>query len=931
MKGVNVKKIAALAGVALLAGAGVAAADVLYGSTQLVDQNGQPTVKIVVGSMAQISDGVAAANIAAAIANNAYKSSTLKATVSGDATCATGAAAGTGAGTCAISNKKVTLSVYMPGSIAGAYQFKTLISDTVDRTLGNRNYTLSEDLYNSTTSSSDTGGSITSPLRGASDATPNQIKLLYRIGGSQYTAFADSNIVDPQAAATSYTEEQGFWVGTTPNTGFGASGVTYDSSASIRDVAVNKYNAMVYNMKFLGNDYGIPICTGDLPTKDTTNWASCGTDSNSRSASHRITLKFMGGDWVISEMQNPSGSDATTGNPSQTNVYAGGQVKLAKEAKHDIVNVGGVLDAGTFKVRLADISVATGSDNSHPAILDVLDANDNVIGQITVAKDTTYTFTQTGTSNSVNVHVYRTAPGFTLNAKWAEIAIYTDEITLKDNQRYNLVSSTDTNKYFRTSLLWKNKDWSVATDSNVSDSLREVAIYTIDGFDTKTAPGGVFNFPAASPSYKVTYNGVDLTTDDYEPLTFSALSSDTYRIATTAGDQACQATSSLDLSYTAKLIQIRTANQKLGGTGDSPLAGYIVDKVLFDPIGTVNGTIYLSPTSLNGTQNATALVTNYTPVVFWKVSGRDCYNWNTLTYTSSGSEATASRIKFDTAGDNSAAQGSVFFHKEDTSTIAGPATYQIDLMLAEDVGKYGSNSNYLRYTAIPVITNGTYQTFRFRATDSSTQQVFYQGLGGSTYTNYEPVLVSERGSRTESVGTSDATIKVAKKVAQPTFTFGGNDVVATAANTADYTLGEGDSQTFGGVKVTVGKIDQTVGSCTATSAGGAPACTVDSSAVKAVISPNNQAEVVATLPYKLTSSLVVTDKEAPTSGVVIAVGGPVVNTVTADMLRDSSVDFKTDSVVVKEVVPSSKIVVAGATAADTLTAAQQFIDGIRRQ
>jgi len=926
MKGVNVKKIAALAGVALLAGAGVAAADVLYGSTQLVDQNGQPTVKIVVGSMAQISDGVAAANIAAAIANQAYKSSTLKATMSGDATCSAGAA-GTGSGTCAISNKKVTLSVNMPGSIAGAYQFKTLIYDTIDRTLENRNYTLSEDVYANTTTAADTGGTITSPLRGATDATVNQISLLHRISGTQYTGFADTNIVDPQAAGISYTEEQGFWVGSSTN------GVQYDSSASIRDVAVGKYQAMAYNMKFLGNDYGIPICTGDLSTTDTTNWASCGTDSNSRSASHRITVKFMGGDWVISEMTNPAGTTSTDGNPSQTNVKAGGQIKLAKEAKHDIVNVGGVLDAGTFKVRLADISVATGSDNSHPAILDVLDANDNVVGQITVAKDTTYTFTQSGTSNSVKVHVYRTAPGFTLNAKWAEIAIYTDEITLKDNSRYNLVSSTDTNKYFRSSLLWKNKDWSVGTDSNVSDSLREVVIYAVDGFDTKTAPGAVFNFPAASPVFKLTYNGVDLTTDDYETLTYTALSQDTYRLATAAGDTTCGTSSSQDLSYIARLIQIKTTNQKLGGTGDGLSGDYLFDKVLYDPIGSVNDTKMTGQGEfLNGTQNYSLLTANYTPVVFWKVSGRECWNWNYLTYVNSGSETINNSIKFDTVGDNSAAQGSIFFSKDLTNVISTGAVFLVDINLKEDAGKFGGSSNFPVYTAVPAITNNTsYQTFRFRTSDSATQQVYYRPLAAATFTSYEPTFVSERGSKTESVGTSDATILAAKKIGKPTFTFGGNDVVMTAANTADYTMGEGDSQTFGGVKVTVSKIEQTVGSCTATSAGGAPSCTVDSSAVKAVISPNNQAEVVATLPYKLTSSLVVTDKEAPSSGVVIAVGGPVVNTVTADMLRDSSVDFRTDSVVVKEVVPSSKIVVAGASAADTLTAAQQFIDGIRRQ
>ena len=64
-------------------GASVAIADVVYGNTQLVDQNGQPVVKVIVGSTAAASDGVVAANIASKIANEAYKTSTLTATTAG--------------------------------------------------------------------------------------------------------------------------------------------------------------------------------------------------------------------------------------------------------------------------------------------------------------------------------------------------------------------------------------------------------------------------------------------------------------------------------------------------------------------------------------------------------------------------------------------------------------------------------------------------------------------------------------------------------------------------------------------------------------------------------------------------------------------------------------------------------------------------------
>jgi hypothetical protein len=986
MKGINVKKIAAFAGAAVLFGAAVAFADVTYGTTQLVDQNGQPTVKIYVGSKAMVSDSVAAANIAAKIANEAYKSSTLTASLSGTPTCTVGSGV-SGAGTCSVveSSKKVTLEVTVPGTVAGTHTFKTLITDTIDRTLQNRNVTRSEDNYSAALNSADTSGTITSPLRAIETDTAKG-KHLYRIGSGQFTGFADYSMVDDQATSTTYTEEQSFWVGSQVNA------VAYDSSSAIRDVDVNKYAAMAYSAKFTGNDFGIPVCTGDLSSNDTTNWASCSSDSNSRTAKHRVMLKFLGGDWIISEMTNPS-----TLLPSATNVTNGGQIKLAKEAKYGIINVGGELDAGTFKIRLSDISVAVGSGNVHPAIIDVLDANDAVIGQIQVDPGTTYTFTQAGTGNSVKVHVYKTAPGFTLNAKWAEMAIYTDEITLKDGSRYNLVSSTDTDKNFKVSLLWKNKDYTgAAADSNVTDSLREIVVYNIDGFDEKTKAGDVVNFLKAKPTFKLTYQGVDLTDDDYTPITYNALSSDSYRIATATGDTQCAGSSSSDYAYTAKLVEIKTNGQQLiSGTDDGLTGDYLFDKVLVDPLGlrgsansynitatanstgntlpagrfsessaitiastNITGTVtvtpltattyklnttnettqvgwfilngaYLANTTLNGTQNQSVWATSQIPTVFYKISGRDCYNYDTLTYANTLSETIGNSVKFDKAGDNTAAQGSFFFTQQ--ATTSGPVAtgFNAAIVLKEDAGYYGTTSNNAVYTAVPMITNTTtYQTIRFRTSDSATQQVYYRGLGATTYTNYEPTLVTERGSKVLSVGTSDASIKVANKIGQPTFQFAYADTtIASSAN--EYILGVGDSKVFGGVTVKVKAIDANCGSCTVTGAGGTPACTVDSTGVSAVINPANAASVEVSQPYKLTSKLVKLDSEGAGAGVAIIVGGPMVNTMAADALQGSSVDLKTQGVVVKEM--GNKILVAGYTADETMAAAEQFIAGIKRQ
>ncbi|MCX8175024.1 MAG: S-layer protein [Candidatus Micrarchaeota archaeon] len=944
MKGINVRKIAAIAGAGILAFGAIAAADVVYGSTQLVDQNGQPTVKIYVGSKAAVSDGVAAANIAAKIANEAYKSSTLTASLSGTPTCTVGAGV-SGTGTCSIieSSKKVTLEVTLPGTIAGTHTFKTLITDTIDRMLQNRVSTTPDDVYNESMSVSDTTGTRPSPLRGTG-ATNAQKQLLYKIGSGEFSAFADYSVVDTQAAGTSYTEEQSFWVGST----YSPQGVRYDSIE--KDVTVNKYSALVYSLRFLGNDFGIPVCTGDLNSSASDDWTSCGSESNSMTEKHRVKIKFMGSEWIISEMRDPN-----VANPSLTAVVNGGQIKLAKESKYGIINVGQVLDAGTFKIRLADISVAVGAENKHPAIIDILDANEAVVGQIQVDPGTTYTFTQSGTGNSVKIHVYKTAPGFTLNAKWAEMAIYSDEITLKDGSRYNLVSTTDTDKDYKVSLLWKNRDFPGGSNpsaaSNKTDSLREIVIYRTDNFE-KAKAGDSVGFLKSKPTFKVTYQGLDLTDDDYVPLTLESLGPDTYSVQINggaAGETAACASGTYGERANARWIKIYAGgSQLLGGAGSIIAGGYMLDTVYYDPIGLVllSGTAG-QETWTGGWGNGSALTPSYaanwtnwsirSPKVFWKVPGRDCYNWANVT----SSSALTSMVRFDTAGDNSAAQGALFFVGMGTPNPYNVTNFSIDastytgaIVLQEDAGKVNTVSNNLVYTAWPIVTDATTVgsgAIRLQPTSSTTQRVYYKGLSVGEWATAQSVdlkFVSERGSQFTGVSSTSASAKIAKKVGLAQFQFALADTAA-ASTGEEYVLGVGDTKVFGGVTVKVKAIDATAGSCSVLGPGGTPACTVNTGSVSAVIQPNNAATVEVSEPYKLTSNMVMLDSAGASAGVAILVGGPEVNTLTADALKGSEVDFNVESVVVKEI--GNKIVVAGKTAQDTMTAAEQFIAGIKRQ
>ncbi|MFN3909790.1 MAG: S-layer protein [Candidatus Anstonellaceae archaeon] len=944
MKGVNASKIAALAAGAVLLASSVVSAGVMYENLELVNPNGQPTAKVVVGSSAQVSDGIAAANIAAVLANKAYKSSTLSASVSGTATCsATGGSEG-GTGGCEVSNEKALIEIIVPGQLANAYQFKTLITDRIDRTLQNRVSSNSEDQYSTSLTANDIN-TVLSPLRGSSSTKGT---YLYKIGEENFLPFKTrKNIQDKQGGPEfSYIAEQSFWVGTN-NEDYA---VGWDST--LKEV-VAKPVVAVYSLWFGGNDYGIPVCTKVSETGNG-DWSWCNSASSHATANHRLEIPFLGSNWVISSMTTPS-----TSLPSSTAAITGGTIKLAKEAKYDIINVGGVIDAGDFKIRLSDISVAVGSSNEHPAILDILDSNDAVIGQIKVNEGETYSFTQSSTGKSIKIHVYRTAPGFTLSAKWAELAVYSDEITLQHGKPYNLESSNGKNYKFKVSLLWKNRDY-VSGGSTAADSLRQIVIFNEDSFiGEKYTKGKTFNFLTDPAVFKLTYEGLDLSESDYVPIQIESLQT---TLPISANNQDC----TTKVEYTAKLIRFSSDGPNFGsGSGTDLLGTYKIDNFYFDPIGNVDFSV-ANPTQsqrFTGTQEWVDAFNDLAPggsgalpAIIYRPDGFDCYLVSDITVNTEIDKKVApsstNTIRFDYAGSDSGAYGLLFFSLRknagdglgETAKLSSmPALSlsnyldEIGIAFQEDAGKRDTLTQYPVTTAIPVFGTQSDNYFKFKSASASTLYTYYSGVvkkgatltgnivGTTDYDSNELPFYTERGSMIGSYTDSSFSIKVAKKVGKPTFTFSFTDTVATESGEV-WEAKEGDTKTLdNGVKLKLKEIQETVGSCKVSAGGAAPTCTVDMSGVSAKIMPDNAATVQAVQPYDIKgTNLVISDSEAASvGGVQILVGGPVVNSATKAALENSPVNFDVTNVYVKAI--GNKIVVAGKTASDTMQAANEFI------
>lgn len=903
---VNLKKIGAIVAGATILASSVAFAGLTFGSTQLVDDNGAPVAKVVIGANAAASDGVAAALIASKLVSAAYKSNTLTAQVSGTPTCSAGGATG---GSCTVSDEKATLEITVPGSaIAGTYTMNNLIGDYLNRELLDRNqgqqeYTLGADTSDSANPFSDgLGGSI-----GPSGTA------MFRIDGTMFSPLMTTTLQD-SSAAKSYSEQQNIWLK--------GNNHWSDTPANI----AGKLDFVSYTLKFKGtsDDLGVPVCT--TPTNnDYTACKMVGGNIDYATETHKMAVKFLGEDWIVSEMSPPTGVNLT----SETQLVAGGYVKLAKESVAGILNQGESLTADDLKFQLDDLE-AHGDTTS--AIISVLDANGNVLKKDTIPPGTTKEFVLNG--KSYRFHVYKVAPGYTFGAKWADVAIYSTELKIQNGQR--LDPDYDTNKYWTAYVGWKNKG--AGTDDGNPDHLRTIILYSDQtdklstGGQTDIAPGDSIPFVTDPQMWKLSYKGVDLGTDQYDSLQFYMEKSSDYTISSTYGPM--NATTRVNCTITAPFVRVQsgksgavfTANSVLGaGAGatdasDNEFWVATSGAVCAGGIGALPpGTLFMRASSSSDYWTYKGYAANMTVkypdigdgdqswvlggVIEWANASDASLPTNTDIANSGG---------FNFTGTSGSTVDWIFAFSEKAG-VGSSNTFTDKMFFGQHLAGSSSDFNIDNYNASNV-------------QQLKKDNILYKFAGpvdtGSAFG--KEGYISERGTKYTSTDSTSVAFDMANTLGHAQWFLASVAVNATPGTTI-WTGGEGDQTTVSGVTVKIDKIDETA-VCSG-GAGGTPACSPNMSGVGAVIMPDNAASVTAAVPYDFSkySPLVMLDTDAVGVSTVISVGGDAVNTVTASILSGTTVDWTAQPQMVKEVVKGSKIVVAGYTADDTLAAANTFV------
>lgn len=978
---VNLKKMGAIVAGATILASSAAFAGLMFGSTTLVDDNGAPVAKVVVGGKSMPSDGVAAALIAGKMVSEAYKSSTLTAQVSGTASC--DADEGESTGTCSISEEKARLEITVPGSVAsGTWTGANLIGDYLNRELMDRepsdDPTDSDQAYE--IGGSDTSDNANPFTNGDSGNIGPSQEFMYRIDGGEFSTFADKTLTDEDSGNT-YVEMQDLWI-------YGDNHFDEDP-----DDVVGRLEFVAYTLKFDGpggDEIGIPVCT-EAQDQD---FAVCkqgvgDTTIDDATETHRVKVWFLGEEWIISEMNAPN-TDTGTELTNENSLVEGGSVKLAKEAVAGILNQGESLPVDNYKFQLDDLE-AHGDTTS--AIISVLDANGNILKKDKVDPGQTKEMQIGG--KTYRFHVYKVAPGYTFGAKWADVAIFAKELELVDGQE--LDQDEGNNDGYYVALGWKNMDAGTDDGDDTDperddpDSLRTIVIFSEDTEDVSSSgdeileEGDYVSIVQDPEVWKLSYKGLDLTSEDMVSLKFELKTSDE-KISETKGPDADNDGDNDACTIFAPYVKVTS-----GDTGsvfevdrtDSTGAGTLSDKQFYialnegDTATTPGAEAYAVTCDDDDDGVVDTGDWDYDAgMVVMKLSPSSS-DYGFSEYASPGIEVMYEDIA---DGDNSFAPpegGAILI--QDWADLGGGDDYLGDMTIPLWAGPYtqdpgflfaiaekagtGSSNEFVDYWVFGVddIDTGTPGDATFDKDAgasglllmSDNEEVLYGHAtanppdGGvcEYYTNagtcvptgpvtpgmelVEEGYISERGSQFKLIDDNTVQFDMAHKLGRAEWFLAPSSTSAGDASKTIVTLGEGESTTVSGVTVKVLEITEEVGACSA--AGGSVSCTADMSGVSAVIMPNNAASVSVAMPYTGSyGNLVVLDSDAVGVNTLVSVGGDKVNSVTADLLQGSAVDWTAETKVVREVVQGSKIVVAGKEAADTLEAAKDFVAQVKK-
>ncbi len=620
-------------------------------------------------------------------------------------------------------------------------------------------------------------------------------------------------------------------------------------------------------------------------------------------------------------------------------------VKLAKESAYSPkLQIGESLDLGDgYKLTLGDLKPASGSQGSDYAIFSVYNADgEEVANEMVAAGDTTEIVTSDG--HSFRVRVYQAAPGYTLTEKWAEVAVFSNELELKDGDSID----DDENDDWEVALKWRNEDTNNLNDKadEYYDHLLKIQLYNEDVGDLNEGDSvTILEDPAV---WKFAFTGLNLDSDDYVRVDISVDETDLDFYNAQPGDETQDDKYELtkDPATDEDAVFIKATDDIFVVTVDGKK--YHTDELVVSPFGWY--------------YNSSVDSSNYT--VLFKYDGK--YYVVDGNYNAGGHPNGASAY-----GDTSSNQidpmapGEHLYYELDGKRygmgilIQNITTHDDSATIDDALDNIANTFNISQKEAVYIVfgedadnNDVDYIVVRAQETANDSRQLElgfkeddftnydeekiaylwatsgisqFDGsiFGGSNLHTEEAPYLTHHGSWIKSLDTDSVSLHLAKKVGKAQFLLQAIQTETSEEGSVERVLHEGDETSLSdGVKIRVKSIDCETGACTA-GTGSATVAGVDGVSCELNVPAANLG-----VRQDVPSDLVVLDSQAAGLETVIAVGGPAVNTVTAAILEGTNAELNAPGDTIVQEVETGKIVVAGYNAEDTLAAAQQFISSL---
>jgi S-layer protein (TIGR01564 family) len=906
VRSINVKRVAAVATGAALVGAAAAAA-VTTDSTGLESfpfySGPEPNVKIVVGSASQASDGVNAANIAAMIGNLAYDSTEIEVLNTDMLSCGEGSGEG-GSATCTAMVETPTVNT------ASAYLMKTYVEDRLDN-------------------NADTTRSTANAFNGPGNTA--NAKLVTQ-DHTNVLSMPNDGEVD-NAKNLDIKQEQKLYLGAY---------TWYDSTTGYETTRAKEVRA-IYETTF---NNPLPACWDTTKIYD-----NCDTSSDQLDRTH-TKINFLGDQWVVVSF-TLSGGRFTN-------------LKLGKEVAYNpVMNTGDEITAHNgVKVVLDGLSGFGYGTNTEPkATFLIYDENDVNIDTAILQPGDEYK------GNGIFLHVYD-ATSTTGGADYVEISVFSDTLDLTHG---NSVSGHGNWKAYL------NGASGTAYSYGTTEALQSIMLF--DDISTNELNAGEsIDIITNSAGFKLNFLGLEEV--DYDDLTFNlnknaqiTVASETYLTADmiNIGSTRSNAFRFENDAVSSENLRVLTewaapargvaANVTYGTIGmnetgtsaptfldgnaqttgyydaalDITCAGSGLDSggkasftVSYTDVSGTAKTAYLyfnnatgqpartTGSFLNGITDITAITTTNTSTFGANCTVRSGYIRPGTAFYYKNSDSTNPYHVANTVNSTTANLSQYWYSTTESSMLwfwdkPGAAFYLGVPELTEDNAGLIAMNGTNRYWGL--LYDQTLEQFTNAITTTTADKWIYEAneanpLGTTTAPNMAVPYTSYRGNKATSIGSSSATLSYAVKIAHGQYTLTSGESEGTGLE---------DERTAG-----VGEylLDSDGYSVEVTQVGGENGGICELTGVENLEPSLDQAYEVAEIDASANPVVVLDSSSMASAGSRVIVGGPMVNSVAAEVLSGTTIN--PGDAMVKVV--GSDVVVVGYSASDTTGAANALID-----